>query len=98
MFFIISLFLGVAVMVFALQNTEIITVTFFFWHLTGSLALIFFLTIITGITITTFLILPKSINNHFRYKKIKKENERLVAELRKQKEVMIFANKTPSTK
>jgi len=93
--FIIGLLLGAVSVIFALQNIDIITVTFFSWHLTGSLALILLLTIATGILITVLLVLPGSIRNYFRYKKLEKENRKLIEELRKQKELTVFAKITP---
>ena len=84
-------------MVFVLQNIDIITVTFFSWHITGSLALILFLTLVVGILVAILLILPESVNNYFRYKKLKKENIKLEEELRKQKELTVFAKKVLPT-
>ncbi len=95
--FIIGLLLGVVAVIFTLQNIDIITVTFFSWHLTGSLALILFLTLIVGILVAILLILPESVNNYFRYKKLKKENMGLEEELRKQKELTVFAKKVLPT-
>ena len=95
--FIIGLLLGAVAVIFALQNIEIITVSFFSWHLTGSLALILFLTIITGIIITVLLILPESINNYFKYRSLVKDNQKLEEELRKQKELTVFAKKVLPT-
>ena len=95
--FIVGLLLGVTTVIFVLQNIDVITVAFFSWHLTGSLALILSLAAIAGVIVTIFLILPKSINNYFRYRNLKKENKRLKEELRKQKELTIFAQKIPPT-
>ena len=95
--FIFGLLLGAVSVIFALQNIAIITVTFFSWHLTGSLALILLLTITAGVLIAILLLLPEFINNYFKYKKLKKENIDLVEELRKQKELTIFAKNTPPT-
>jgi uncharacterized integral membrane protein len=93
--FIIGLLLGAVAVIFALQNIDIVTVTFFSWHLTGSLALILLLTIASGILIVSLLVLPGSVVNYFRYKKLEKENKNLTEELRKQKELTIFAKITP---
>jgi lipopolysaccharide assembly protein A len=90
-FFIIGLLIGIAAVIFALQNVEVITVTFFSWELTGSLALILMLAIGAGLLVSALLILPESIKNHFRYRSLKKENAKLAEELRKQKELTIFA-------
>jgi uncharacterized integral membrane protein len=96
-FFIVGLLLGVFFVIFALQNIVLVTISFFSWHLTGSLALILLLTVTSGILIAILLLLPEFINNHFKYKNLKKENKDLTEELRKQKELTVFARKTPPT-
>ncbi len=95
--FTIGLILGGVAVIFSLQNIAVITVTFFAWHLTGSLALILLLAIGSGILVTSLLLLPESIKNYFRYKNLTKENIRLEEELRKQKELTVFAKNTPPT-
>ncbi|HEV7423845.1 MAG TPA: LapA family protein [Candidatus Paceibacterota bacterium] len=96
-FFIIGLLLGAVSVIFALQNVAVITVTFFSWQLTGSLALILSLAITSGILITMLILLPEFISNYFKYKNLKKDNTRLEEELRKQKELTVFAKHTPAT-
>ncbi len=96
-FFITGLLLGIAAVIFALQNVEVITVSFFSWELTGSLALILMLAIGSGLLASALLILPESIKNHFRYKSLKKENAKLADELKKQRELTVFAKHTPPT-
>jgi len=93
--FIFGLLLGALTVIFALQNIDIITVTFFSWHMTGSLALILLLTIGAGVLVTAMLLLPESIKNYFKVKKLEKQNKNLEEELRKQKELTIFAKITP---
>ena len=70
---------------------------FFSSELTGSLALILLLAIASGVLITLFILLPEFISNHFKYRSLKKENEQLAEELRKQKELTVFAKNTPPT-
>lgn len=96
-FFVIGLLLGVFAVIFALQNIAIITITFFSWQLTGSLALILLLAITSGILIAILLLLPEFVNNYFKYKNLQKENKKLEEELRKQKELTVFAKHTPPT-
>jgi len=93
-FFILSLILGGAAIVFALQNIDIITVIFFGGQLTGSLSLVLLLSMLVGILITLFVLLPKSVSDYFKYKKLQKENVGLTEELRKQKELTTFAKTT----
>lgn len=95
--FIIGLLLGGVAVIFALQNVEVITVAFFSWELTGSLALILSLAIGVGALTAALLILPESVKNYFRYRSLQKENIRLAEELRKQKELTVFAHHTPPT-
>lgn len=95
--FILGLLLGAVAVVFALQNITVITVTFFSWQLTGSLALILLVAITSGILIAIFLLLPEFISKFFKYRSLQKENKKLEEELRKQKELTTFAKTTPPT-
>jgi len=69
---ILGITLGGVAVIFALQNTTLITVTFFTWQLEGSLALILLLTVSMGILSALLMVLPESIRNVLRYKKLKK--------------------------
>jgi uncharacterized integral membrane protein len=95
--FIIGLLLGAVSVVFALQNVAVITVSFFTWQITGSLALIILMAILTGILITLLLLLPESIRTYFNYRRLQKDNANLAEELRKQRELTVFAKNTPPT-
>lgn len=95
--FIVGLLLGAASVIFALQNVDIITVSFFSWHLTGSLALILLVAIATGVMIAFLLLLPKSVSDYLKYRSLQAENKKLEEELRKQKELTVFAKNTPAT-
>jgi uncharacterized integral membrane protein len=94
---ILGIVLGAATVIFALQNVTVITITFFTWQLQGSLALILLLSTGMGVLISLLIVLPESIRSYFRYKKLQKENEKLEEALRKQKELAVFAKKTPAT-
>ena len=96
--FILGILLGAVAVIFSLQNTAIIVVSFFSWNLTGSLALVLLMAIGSGILITLLLLLPEFISNYFRYKEIKKENSKVEEELRKQKQLTVFAYQTSPTK
>jgi uncharacterized integral membrane protein len=95
--FIIGLLLGAVAVIFALQNVAVITVTFFSWELTGSLALILLVAVTSGVMIAVFLLVPEFLSNYFKYRKLRKENKVLEEELRKQKELTTFAKNTPPT-
>lgn len=95
--FILGILLGAVSVVFAVQNVAVITVSFFSWQLTGPLVYVLLLAITSGILIAVLMLLPESIGNHFRYRSLRKENEKLAEELRKQKELTVFAKNTPPT-
>lgn len=83
--------------IFALQNNDVVTVTFFNGQIEGSLAFILLMVALMGILIACLMFLPGSISSYFRYRKLKKINARLEDDLIKQKELTHFAKKTPPT-
>ncbi len=93
--FIIGLFLGAVAVMFALQNVMVVTVTFFQWHITSSLAVIFIAAMLGGILFTLLLVLPESVSSYFKSKRLKKEILGLQEELRKQKQLTVFAKNIP---
>ncbi len=95
--FIVGLLLGVVSVIFALQNIEVITVSFFSWQLTGSLSMILLLALTTGAVIALLILLPEFISHHLRYRKLNNEKLKLEEDLRKQKELTIFAKQVPPT-
>ena len=96
--FVLGILIGSIAVIFSLQNTAIIVVTFFSWTLTGSLAFILLMAMGTGILVTLLLLFPEFISNYFRYKALKKENTKIEEELRKQKQLTVFAHQTAPTK
>lgn len=57
-FIIIALLIAIVAVVFALQNTAAVTVSFLFWSINGSLALVLLLTLLTGVLISVLVSLP----------------------------------------
>ncbi len=96
-FLILGIILGSASVLFALQNTDIITVSFFAYHFQGSLALILIMTVLMGVIVSLLIVLPDSIANHFKFYKLQSAYAKLEEELRKQKELTVFAKQTPAT-
>jgi putative membrane protein len=96
-FFILGLVLGALAVIFAFQNSDIISVVFMGWHIDGSLSVILALSVLTGILIALLLTLPELITNYFQYRSLRKKNLELQEELRKQKELALFANKHAPT-
>jgi|GEM_PF-1092942 len=93
--FILGLVLGGVAVIFALQNIEVITVSFFSWQFSGSLSVILSVAVAAGVLASLLIILPESIGNYFKYKSLKNENEKLTEELRKQKELTVFVKEVP---
>lgn len=90
-FLIFGLIITVIAVVAALQNTDLVTVTFFSGSLTGSIAILLLSSLLIGVIITLLLILPSTLKGYFRYRKLKNEVNKLTEELRKQKELTVFA-------
>jgi uncharacterized integral membrane protein len=61
MLFIIGIILGAVVIIFILQNMLPVTVSFFSWETTGSLAVLLILAIIAGMIISWLLAIPQMI-------------------------------------
>lgn len=93
--FILGLVLGALAVVFSLQNVDVVTVAFFNWEMTGSLSIILLMAILAGMMVVLLILLPGSIGNYFRYRKLKGQNLKLSEELRKQKELTHFAKEVP---
>src|ERR1700692_3199543 len=80
-FLIVGIALGAIAVLFVLQNTAVVTVSFFAWSLQGSLALILFLAITTGVVIALLLVLPGLINEALTLRALRKQNKKLGEEL-----------------
>lgn len=73
-FLFIGLILGAVAVIFALQNLEVITVTFLAWQLDGSLAVILILAVTTGVLIGVLVSLPGAIRSSFQISSLRKQN------------------------
>jgi len=80
-FLIVGVLVGVVSVLFILQNVSPVTVTFFAYHLNGSLALILFLALFAGIIITMLILLPGTVTNELRISRLKRLNQDLEDEL-----------------
>jgi uncharacterized integral membrane protein len=94
---VLGILLGAFAVIFALQNPEVVTVRFFDMNFEGSMAIILIATVSMGVLASLLLVLPESIKNYFSYRSLKKENTSLKEDLRKQKELNVFAKTTPAT-
>ena len=80
-FLLLGAVLGAAFIIFVLQNITPVTVTFFTYHLSGSLSVILFLSLIAGMLITILILLPGFIRDEVRLGRLKKQNKDLADEL-----------------
>lgn len=96
--FILGLLLGAVAVVFSLQNVTLVTVSFFNWQIEGSLAVVLLLAITSGIVVCLLILLPGTIQTTLRFRALRKEKEKLEEELRKQKELTVFAKDVAPTR
>jgi len=81
LFLILGLIIGGVSVIFVLQNITPITVTFFTWHIDGSLSVILLLALLSGMLISAFILLPSFIKVEWQVRKLKKANKRLEDDL-----------------
>jgi putative membrane protein len=62
-YLIVALLIAVVAVIFALQNTLLITISFFAWKVTGSLSLILLVTLAIGVVIGLLVLAPSAIKN-----------------------------------
>ncbi len=82
-FLVLALIIALVAVVFTIQNTSLVTVTFLVWELNHSLAFIFLLAILAGVVISQFVSIPgrvkKSVENTNQKKKIKDMDTELMS-------------------
>ncbi|MEN9604755.1 MAG: hypothetical protein RJB39_440 [Candidatus Parcubacteria bacterium] len=76
-FLIFGLILGALAVIFALQNIVPITVTFLFWQINGSLALILLMAVLMGVLVCGLLSIPEMMRTSTRFKLHKSEKREL---------------------
>lgn len=78
---ILALLFAVVAVIFALGNTDVVTVSFLSWHVEGSLALILLVAVAVGILIGILLMTPGAIKRNLalsgQKKKIKTTEQEL---------------------
>ncbi len=79
---ILGILLGGAGVVFAMQNTDLITVSFLTWQFTAPLALILLSTMVLGIIVALLSLLPVAIRDALDAYAIRREQRRTEAAAR----------------
>ena len=88
LFLLLGAILGGLSVIFVLQNVVPITVTFLTWQIEGSLAVILFLAVMSGIGIALLVLLPGLIRDEWRYSALKKEKKEVEDELQTTRKVI----------
>lgn len=83
---IVALVIAIFAVIFALQNTIMVTVTFLFWQFNGSLALILLVTLAVGAVVTFLAYLPGLIRNHSLVRKLRRQATTLENDLNENKQ------------
>ena len=60
---VLGIIVGIVSVVFAMQNTALVTVTFFDWHMAAPLAVVILGAAVLGIAVTLFVMLLGVISN-----------------------------------
>jgi putative membrane protein len=76
-FLIFALLIAILAIVFALQNTGSVAVTFLVWQFHGSLALVLILALLAGMVICFFALIPILIRSRLRASSERKERATL---------------------
>lgn len=74
---IIGFALGACTIIFALQNTAMVSLTFLSWNFESSLALVIILASLVGLLLGLLLSIPSIIHKSFQVRKLRKENKGL---------------------
>lgn len=79
-FIILALLIAIVAVVFAVQNTAMVTVSFLVWSFEGSLALVLLGTLLVGVLISLLASTPGLIRGKWNYSREKKKLAALVSE------------------
>jgi uncharacterized integral membrane protein len=91
---ILGLILGAGFVVFALQNTQMVMVTFLGWGFEGSVAIIVIAALLAGIIISLLMSIPGAIRGMMNESNLRGNNAALRRELDDHKEKLDDAHRT----
>ncbi len=77
LFLVLGIIIGSISVVFVLQNITPITVTFFIWQFSGSLAVILLLVLLAGMIISALVLMPGIIAQKWQLRKAAKQIKKL---------------------
>ncbi|HEV3245430.1 MAG TPA: LapA family protein [Candidatus Paceibacterota bacterium] len=70
---IVGIILGAIAVIFAFQNVAVVTVSFFTWQISASLAIVILGSILCGIVLTLLVLLPSVIRDEIYVASIKRQ-------------------------
>ncbi len=85
-FLVFALLIALVAVVFAVQNTALVTISFLVWDFNNSLAILILLTLFTGVLISILMSAPGWIKNRLARSNLRKKMKELEAELSKVKD------------
>ena len=88
---ILGFILGIAALLFALQNTEVVALSFLGWQFESSLALLVMASVVTGMVISVLAAIPSAVSTSFRIMGLKKENKNLASEIEMHRQNQVVA-------
>lgn len=86
--FILGFALGASALLFALQNNDIVALTFMGWQFESSLALLVIVSVAVGMLISMLAFLPSAVSGSLRIMGLKSENRRLADEMARREEFL----------
>jgi uncharacterized integral membrane protein len=92
-YLIAALIIALVAVIFALQNTMTITISFLVWKITGSLSLVLLVTLAIGVVIGLLVLAPSAIKNSLAVSSHKKRVGSLEKELDEHKAKIIELQK-----
>ena len=85
-FLVFALLIALVAVIFAVQNTAIVTISFLVWNFPNSLAVIILLTLFAGVLISILMSAPGWIKNRLALANLRKKNKELESKLSKERE------------
>ena len=83
---ILGIALGAASVIFILENSAVVALTFLQWHFVTSIALVVILSMLVGVLLALIFTLPGAIGSSFKMRRLSKHNELLAKEAVQQKQ------------
>jgi lipopolysaccharide assembly protein A len=87
--------LGAAALLFALQNTEVVALSFLGAQFESSLALLVLVSLGVGMLISILASIPAALSTSFRIMGLKKQNKELVREVELHRQAQVVEQSAP---